>query len=75
MFTQRSDCSNCGHSVVCGHKGRYCDFSNDVQKATERGGLAEDKDTFFAMVECRQWIPVTRNQQKMIDKPQGLEFK
>ena len=56
MFTQRSDCSNCGHSAVCGYKGRYRNFSNDVQKAAERGGLAKDKDTFFTMVECRQWI-------------------
>jgi hypothetical protein len=64
MFTQRSDCSNCGHSVVCSYKGRYHNFSNDVQKAAERGGLVEDKDAFFAMVDCRQWIPVTRNQTK-----------
>lgn len=64
MFTQRSDCSNCGHSAVCSYKSRYRNFSNDVQKATERGGLVEDKDAFFTIVDCRQWIPVTRNQTK-----------
>ena len=41
MFTQRTECSKCGHYTVCGYKGRYRDFSNDIQKAAERGGLNE----------------------------------
>jgi len=57
MFTQRSECSKCGHYTVCGYKGRYRDFSNDIQRAAERGGLVEDKDAFFVLTECRQWIP------------------
>lgn len=56
MFTQRTECSECSHYAVCGYKGRYRDFSNDIQKVAERGGLVEDKDAFFVLTECRQWI-------------------
>jgi hypothetical protein len=58
MFTNKSDCSKCDHYTVCSYKGRYRDFANDVQKATERGGLAEDKDAFAAIANCRQWTPI-----------------
>lgn len=58
MFTNHADCSKCGHYTVCSYKGRYRDFANDVQKASERGGLAEDKDAFTAIADCRQWTPI-----------------
>lgn len=75
MFTQRTDCSNCGHYTVCGYKSRYRDFSNDIQRAAERGGLVEDKDAFFALAECRQWIPINQSIKAKMDVLQGPEFK
>lgn len=63
MFTKRSECSNCGHAPVCRYKGRYREFLNEVQRATERGGLVEDKDTFLTVVDCRQWIPIKRKEE------------
>ena len=58
MFTKRTECSNCGHSSVCAYKGHYRDFADEIQRATERGGVAQERDVFFAMAECRQWIPI-----------------
>jgi len=75
MFTQRSECSKCGHYTVCGYKGRYRDFSNDIQKAAERGGLVEDKDAFFVLTECRQWIPIRQNVRAHYGDQEGPEFK
>jgi hypothetical protein len=61
MFTKRSECSNCGHSAVCAYKSRYRDFADEIQRATERGGVTQERDVFFAMAECRQWTPITQN--------------
>lgn len=62
MFTNRSECVECGHNAVCGLKGHYREFKNNIQNASEHssGGLVEDKNVFFALAECRQWTPVRR---------------
>ena len=57
MFTNHSDCSKCGHYIVCSCKGRYRDFANDVIKAFDACEV-EDKTTFSVTVDCRQWTPI-----------------
>lgn len=71
MIDKRSECSKCGHSAVCAYKVHYRDFYDAVRRATKYGELVEDKNVFFVLTECSQWIPIRQNVRPQLDILQG----
>lgn len=58
MFTNKTECTTCGHNRVCGIKKRFSSFRDKVEISIESGGgLIEDRNNFVATIECRQWFP------------------